>query len=214
MAPSLPIAQPCFRSAANLTELSVLPWGSGFCHSQGGGCCARGVPETTHTKTTANQKAGKRPTAAKRKLDRLNGKPRYMLTNILRDGQRISFVGSGQVNRMQNYRDQASRKLISAKWLLMQFGLASSSLCVSLRILKPLAKRSSILRLQLRCPVKPPWGILLLQPEEIFAGKTRIATFFREKHECDPHSLGACSLLCALKHRLPVRSSREWKLAK
>src|SRR6476659_4612708 len=42
MAPSLPTAQPVFLSVANLTELIVLPCGSGFCHSQpeGCGCCA------------------------------------------------------------------------------------------------------------------------------------------------------------------------------
>src|SRR6185295_6232276 len=44
IAPSLPTAQPVFLSAANLTELIVLPWGSGFCHSQpeGCACCAAG----------------------------------------------------------------------------------------------------------------------------------------------------------------------------
>src|SRR6476659_40595 len=52
MAPSLPTAQPVFLSVANLTELIVLPCGSGFCHSQpeGCGCCAISEIESVNTR--------------------------------------------------------------------------------------------------------------------------------------------------------------------
>jgi hypothetical protein len=41
MAPSLPMAQPCCLSGANLMALIVLPCGRGFCHCQPtGNCCA------------------------------------------------------------------------------------------------------------------------------------------------------------------------------
>lgn len=38
--------QPCFMSGANLTELIVLPCGSGFCHSQPDGCGCWAINKT------------------------------------------------------------------------------------------------------------------------------------------------------------------------
>src|SRR5258705_8514206 len=64
IAPSLPTAQPVFLSAANLTELIVLPCGSGFCHSQpeGCGCCAAGeIGSTSRRKAQLSKVATIRP---------------------------------------------------------------------------------------------------------------------------------------------------------
>src|SRR6185436_18734792 len=79
MAPSLPTAQPVFLSAANLTELIVLPCGSGFCHSQpeGCGCCAASERGSANKKTAqprkpaTNRRSGKGQTSLIIKLNRV-----------------------------------------------------------------------------------------------------------------------------------------------
>src|SRR5258705_11807406 len=109
MAPSLPTAQPVFLSAANRTELIVLPWGSGFCHSQPEGC---GCWAALETGSTSRRQAQLSRVAIIRRLgERHNlfvkqGRVMRRGVSYKDSSNKDVFSGRCQVNVRQNYKDQ------------------------------------------------------------------------------------------------------------